>query len=137
VALGGIGDQTAGYKGYGYATIVEILSAALQSGNFLKMLSGFDPEGNKQPYNLGHFFIAIDIASFIEPKHFKLTTGKILRQLRNSQKAPGAERIYTAGEREYLCWQERKKQGIPINKELQAEMTSLIRELGLNSYNFT
>ena len=28
--LGGIGEELAGYKGYGYATVVEILSAALQ-----------------------------------------------------------------------------------------------------------
>ena len=34
-ALGGIGEKTAGYKGYGYATVVEILSAALQNGKFL------------------------------------------------------------------------------------------------------
>ncbi len=36
--LGGIGEETAGYKGYGYAAVVEILSAALQNGKFLKML---------------------------------------------------------------------------------------------------
>ncbi|MDR1133420.1 MAG: Ldh family oxidoreductase, partial [Synergistaceae bacterium] len=30
--LGGIGEELAGYKGYGYATAVEVLSAALQAG---------------------------------------------------------------------------------------------------------
>ncbi len=39
--LGGVGEETAGYKGYGYATVVEILSAALQQGSFMKMLLGF------------------------------------------------------------------------------------------------
>jgi len=38
--LGGAGEATAGYKGYGYATVVEILSSALQAGNFMKALSG-------------------------------------------------------------------------------------------------
>ena len=33
--LGGIGEELAGYKGYGYATVVEILSAALQQGKCL------------------------------------------------------------------------------------------------------
>jgi len=37
--LGGIGEELAGYKGYGYATVVEILSAALQSGIFLQDLT--------------------------------------------------------------------------------------------------
>ena len=34
--LGGIGEELAGYKGYGYATVVEILSAALSGGQFMK-----------------------------------------------------------------------------------------------------
>ena len=38
--LGGVGEETGGYKGYGYATVVEILSAALQQGSFMKMLIG-------------------------------------------------------------------------------------------------
>ncbi len=33
--LGGLGEETAGYKGYGYSTVVEVLSSALQSGPFL------------------------------------------------------------------------------------------------------
>ncbi|HEY1405472.1 MAG TPA: Ldh family oxidoreductase, partial [Spirochaetota bacterium] len=42
VPLGGIGDEGAGYKGYGYATVVEVLSSALSDGAFLKGLVGFD-----------------------------------------------------------------------------------------------
>ncbi len=42
--LGG-SDNTAGYKGYGYATVVEILSAALQQGNYLRMLTGIGEDG--------------------------------------------------------------------------------------------
>lgn len=87
--LGGIGEEGAGYKGYGYATIVEILSSALQEGAFLKMLSGFDENGNKVPYRLGHFFIAIDISSFTELEKFKRIAGDILRQLRASKKNAG------------------------------------------------
>ena len=51
--LGGIGEELAGYKGYGYATVVEILSAALQGGSFLKALSGLSAGGERQPYHLG------------------------------------------------------------------------------------
>lgn len=32
--VGGLGEDTGGYKGYGYATVVEVLSAALQGGGF-------------------------------------------------------------------------------------------------------
>ena len=72
--LGGIGEELGGYKGYGYATVVEILSAALQGGAFLKALTGLD-NGKKVPYRLGHFFIAINIEAFTELDAFKKTTG--------------------------------------------------------------
>ena len=96
--LGGFGETTGGYKGYGYSTVVEILSAALQSGLFLKALDGKDEEGKIRPYHLGHFFIAIDTEAFMGAEAFKKTCGDILRDLRGSEKAPGQERIYTAGE---------------------------------------
>ena len=133
--LGGIGEETAGYKGYGYATVVEILSAALQNGKYLRMLSGMQ-DGKLVPINLGHFFIAINISSFIELESFKKITGDILRSLRASKKAPGAERIYTAGEKEYIAWLERKDKGAPINQNLQQQILSLKEELGLIQYKF-
>ncbi|MDR3336389.1 MAG: Ldh family oxidoreductase [Treponema sp.] len=135
--LGGIGEETAGYKGYGYATVVEILSAALQQGNFLKALNGFDPNGKKIPYHLGHFFIAIDIGAFVELDKFKKTTGDILRQLRASRKMPGQNRIYTAGEKEYLAWVDRKeKGGVPLNESLKKTIKTLIDEYKIDSYTF-
>ncbi len=134
--LGGIGEETAGYKGYGYCTVVEILSSALQGGSFLKMLLGFQ-DGKKTPYHLGHFFIAINIEAFCGLPEFKKTTGDILRQLRASAKMPDQKRIYTAGEKEHLAWLERKDKGVPVNKELQKEIIAMRDETGLTEkYNF-
>lgn len=133
--LGGIGEDTAGYKGYGYSTAVEILSSALQAGNFLRMLTGVK-DGKKGPYHLGHFFIAIDISAFIDPAEFKKTSGEILRQLRASKKMPGAKRIYTAGEKEYLASEKRNIKGVPINSETFKEIMIMTKELGLNKYLF-
>ena len=93
-------------------------------------------DGKKVPYNLGHFFIAINIDSFTELDEFKKTTGDILRELRNSVVAPGAERIYTAGEKEHLAYLERKDKGVPVNEALQNEMIQLVEELGLEGYDF-
>lgn len=134
--LGGIGEENAGYKGYGYATVVEILSSALQNGAFMKALTGFDEKGNKRPYQLGHFFIAINIETFISLEEFKKNTGNILRDLRNSKKAPGHDRIYTAGEKEYLAWLDRKDKGVLINHSLQQDIIKLKDELKLDQYNF-
>jgi LDH2 family malate/lactate/ureidoglycolate dehydrogenase len=134
--LGGIGEELGGYKGYGYATAVEILSAALQGGNFLKGLAGLGPDGKSQPYHLGHFFTAINISEFTELETFKKTAGEILRELRRSKKAPGEKRIYTSGEKEHLAWLERKDKGVPVNAPLQKDMRELVKELRLTAYDF-
>ncbi len=131
--LGGIGEELGGYKGYGYATVVEILSSALQQGNYMKMLLGFQ-DGKKVPYNLGHFFIAIDINAFVEPDDFKKTTGDILRQLRASKKMPGQDRIYTAGEKEYDTWMYRKDKGIPFGDDLLAEFKGICKDYALDEF---
>ena len=136
VPLGGIGEETSGYKGYGYATVVELLSAALQDGSFLHDLSGYDEEGNRVPYKLGHFFIAIDTNAFLGVDVFKKVAGEILRQLRNSEKAPGQDKIYTAWEKEYLTWQYRKDKGAPVNKSIADEMLLMRKELKLDGYKF-
>lgn len=133
--LGGFGEETAGYKGYGYATVVEILSAALAAGSFLKTLKGLDESGKRVPYHLGHFFIAIDTEAFLGAESFKKTTGDILRGLRNSQKAPGQDKIYTAGEKEYLFYQENKDKGVKINESVQSELSD-VRDMFNLSYTF-
>lgn len=134
--LGGFGETTGGYKGYGYSTVVEILSAALQSGLFLKALDGKDEEGKIRPYHLGHFFIAIDTEAFMGAEAFKKTCGVILRDLRGSEKAPGQERIYTAGEKEYDVWMYRKDKGVPVTEAVQKEFIGLRDEFGLTQFKF-
>ena len=133
--VGGVGEATGGYKGYGFATVAEILSCALQQGAFLKQLSGLR-DGRHVPYRLGHFFMAIDIACFTEPDAFRKTVGDVLRALRASQKAPGSKRIYTCGEKEYIASLERAKTGIPVDATIQGEMLQMRDELGLSDYTF-
>ncbi len=116
--------ETGGYKGYGYATVVEILSAALQSGPFLRAITGV---------NLGHFFMVYDISAFTDLDDFKKTTGDILRALRASKKIKGHDRIYTAGEKGHLAWLDRKDKGVPLNESLQLEMIQMRDELGLDT----
>jgi L-2-hydroxycarboxylate dehydrogenase (NAD+) len=134
--IGGLGEENGGYKGYGYATVVEILSSALQQGAFMKQLSGFDAEGNRAPYCLGHFFMAMNVEAFTDLDAFKKTTGDILRALRSSERAPGEERIYTCGEKEHVVWEERKDKGVPVGDVLQKQMVEMRDELGLTQYSF-
>src|SRR5699024_8847874 len=92
--------------------------------------------GEKIRYHLGHFFIAIDTEAFMGLDSFKKTAGDILRELRGSTKAPGQEAIFTAGEKEYNVWLERKDSGVTINEAVQKELIEVRDELKLTQYRF-
>ena len=133
--IGGAGDTMCGYKGYGYAAVVEILSAALTGGPFMKALTGVSPDGKPQMYHLGHFFFVINPDFFMGRETFSKTAGEICRALRASRKAPGEQRIYTAGEKEWLVWQERRDKGVPVGAAVQKEILAVRDALGL-PYHF-
>ena len=133
--LGGPGEEGCGYKGYGFAMFVELMSAVLQDGSYGKALTGKGENGEKVPYRLGHFFIAIDTDHFMGEDVCRKKAGDILREVRASRKSPDAERIYTAGEKEYEVRLARES-GVPINESVQKEMEAVRDELGLTQYKF-
>lgn len=135
VPVGGIGELLGGYKGYGFAMFVEFMSSVLQDGAHGKALSGKGADGERVPFHLGHFFIAIDTDHFMGEDVCRKKAGEILREVRSTKKAPGAERIYTAGEKEYEIRKARAA-GVPINASVQKELCQVRDELGLTQYTF-
>jgi LDH2 family malate/lactate/ureidoglycolate dehydrogenase len=134
--VGGIGEDTAGYKGYGFALFVELMCAALQDGYYGKALNGVDENGRRCAPRLGHFFIAIDTDHFLGEELCRRKSGEILRSVRASKRMPGAERIYTAGEKEYETKMARTD-GVPINDSVQGELNEIRAQLGLtDKYRF-
>ena len=132
--LGGAGEELAGHKGYDLATMVEILSASLSGGVFMKDLLGFAPNGSRRPYMLGHFFLAIDVEHFIPLELSRHITGQIMRALQNARKAPGQERIYVAGEKEHEKEIVIREQGVPVNPNLRQELQIMRDELTIAGY---
>ena len=124
--LGGRGEESGGHKGYGYCAVVEVLSSALQAGPFLKSITGV---------NVGHFFMAVDISSFRDPEEFKKDAGEIMRRLRGSRKEPGRERIYTAGEKEFIHYNETKEKGLLLNGSIARDMADMREDLGIEGFD--
>ncbi len=129
--LGGVGEDLGGHKGYGLGLMVEILSSALSGGPFSWGLSGFDDKGNKIPNKLGHFFLALNVANFIDLNEFRQITGNILRTMRNAGKLPGCDRIYTAGEKGHIREQYIMEHGVPIKDTMQKTMLQIKKEYDL------
>jgi len=132
--LGGAGEEFGGHKGYGLSTMVEILSASLGEGMYLKDLLGIAPDGSRRPFMIGHFFLAIDIEHFVPLEASRRITGGIIRALQDSRKAPGHDKIYVAGEKEYLLEKRRREEGVPINGNLLQELRTIRDELNLRGY---
>ena len=120
-----------GYRDMDTPLLWRSCPAALAAGRFLKALTNKDDQGNPKPYQLGHFFIVVDPEAFSGRDTFKKIAGDILRELRASEKAPGQDRIYTAGEKEWLVWQDRKDKGVPIGEAVQKELIAVRDEKNL------
>lgn len=65
------------------------------------------------------------------PETFRKTAGEILRTLRQSKKMEREERIYTAGEKEYLYWCRNREKGRPLNRKVKHELKEIASELGM------
>jgi LDH2 family malate/lactate/ureidoglycolate dehydrogenase len=83
---------------------------------------------------LGHFFLAIDVEHFIPLEVSKQITGGIVRALQASRKAPGQDRIYVAGEKEWEQEKVVRQRGVPANSNLRKELQIMRDELGIEGY---
>ena len=80
---------------------------------------------------VGHFFGAIRVDAFRPLDEFKANMDDIIRRLKGSAKAAGAERIYIHGEKEFEEEKRRRREGIPLHPKTVAAMQQIARELGV------
>ena len=124
--LGGETEQTGSHKGYGYGMFCEIFTSILSMG----LTSNHTHIGGKG--GTCHGFVAINPAVFGDPDAIREHLSTLLRELRESPKADGQERIYTHGEKEVFACADRMKNGIAVNSGTVAEMVDLCKYLGMD-----
>jgi L-2-hydroxycarboxylate dehydrogenase (NAD+) len=81
--------------------------------------------------NTGQAIAAINIGAFIDIATFKSNVDALVRDIRNSERMPGVERISVPGERSHETRLARGKNGIPIAPALAANLDKLAAELGM------
>lgn len=126
--LGGAGEKFGGHKGYGLAVMVDILCAVLCGGPTGPNLS--DTETSAR---MSHFFGAIKISQFRDPKEFRTDMDKMLKNLRNCPPAQGEEKVYFAGQREEEKADEASKKGIPLPEKTRELLCRIGEEFGVKS----
>lgn len=124
--LGGLGTDHSGHKGYGFALIAEILTSIFSGGltsNHMK-----DADGTEHTCQ---FFGAIDHGMFGDKKEMEQRLSDYLQEIRDSDKAPGQERIYTHGELNWLSREQKLQDGIPLQTATVSELRAIAAELDL------
>jgi L-2-hydroxycarboxylate dehydrogenase (NAD+) len=129
--LGGEGELLSGYKGYGLALWVEIFSGILSGSAYGTLVYPTSPDGRALPSNLGHFFGAWRVDAFRPADEFKAAMDDLQRQLKNSPKAEGQNRIYIHGEKEYEKTEMHTREGISLNPKVVEDLKSIARTTGV------
>ncbi|AEE91939.1 Malate dehydrogenase [Tepidanaerobacter acetatoxydans Re1] len=120
--LGGAGETFGGHKGYGLALAVEIFTAILSGGYTSDLV-----RKRQNVEKCCHAFIAIDYGIFGDKKYIEKYLSEFLQKLRDSEKAKGASRVYTHGEKEILNSVDRMKNGIIINEKTLKEIKDICK----------
>jgi LDH2 family malate/lactate/ureidoglycolate dehydrogenase len=124
-----------GFKGAGLAMIMGILSSMLSGAAYGTELG--DMENGPTPGQDGHFVAAIRVGAFEDVNRFKMRVDRAIQQIHASRLAPGFDRTYAPGEREFLTEEDYRRNGIPLNAVTLRDLTRIARELGISTSALT
>lgn len=127
--LGGEGEGFGGHKGYGLALGVELFSALLSGAAVSLETYPKGADGGLLPADVGHFFGAWKIDCFRPREEFREAMDAYLKKLRALPKLDGQERIYIPGEKEYEAEARHRREGVPVNHSVAADLRALAGEL--------
>lgn len=97
------------HKGYGLGVMVEI---------FCAVLSGAQPSTLGEADDIEHFVGAINVDAFTPIEEFKVMMDNFMRVLKETPPAPEHERVLVAGQPEAEMELDRRKNGIPLHREV-------------------
>ena len=128
--LGGRSEQSSGYKGFGLGLGIEMLAPILAGD----IASPFMPSRRTNyESTIAHFFGAIRVDAFRPADEFKADVDAILAQIKGSPKAPGADRIWVAGEKEQVTLEERRELGIPLQAAVARDLEAIAADLDIEA----
>jgi L-2-hydroxycarboxylate dehydrogenase (NAD+) len=125
-----LGGMEAGYKGYGLAMVIGLLAGTLGGAAMGRDVIDFNHDDDSVT-NTGQAVAAINVAAFGDVATFKKNVDNLIRDLRNSQRMPGVDRIFVPGERSHATRATRTRDGIPIARALMRTLDQLAGELGI------
>ena len=121
--------EMGGHKGYGLASMVDILCCVLSGANWGPFAPPFAlrqeiPERSVGK-GIGHFFGAMRIDGFIDKDEFKKQIDDWIRLFRNTKPAPGTNGPLIPGDPEREAEAIRSKDGIPLMKPVVDDLLDI------------
>ncbi|HHW40097.1 MAG TPA: Ldh family oxidoreductase [Syntrophomonadaceae bacterium] len=123
VMAGGTLLPLGGYKGYGLALMVDVLSGILSGAAFGPYVSNL--RRMDAPQNVGHFFAALNISAFLDPQEFLEDMERLVEDIKHARLAAGSREIYLPGEIEWNWEERRRREGIPVPEGVLEELRAL------------
>jgi LDH2 family malate/lactate/ureidoglycolate dehydrogenase len=124
-------EETAGYKGYGLALAVDVLTGVLAGATFGKRIAGlFDTNA---PSDLGQLFLVIDPGAIGDAAAFGERLGDYLDGLTAAPMAPDAPgRVLVPGEPEVAAEAASRTAGVAVDPEHLAGLAALADRFGID-----
>jgi LDH2 family malate/lactate/ureidoglycolate dehydrogenase len=120
-----------GHKGYALAVVLEIVCGVLTGAGF-GLAHAHERIGSfATPPDLGHMFLAVNIARLLPLPLFMARVTELTQQVRASELASDAERIFLPGELEFRRREARLQDGIPLTDEAITTLQAVAKDLGL------
>jgi len=124
------------HKGYGMAAVADILSGVLSGGNFGPWVPPFvaflQPPANPVGKGIGHFLTAMRIDAFRDLDEYYTAIDGWIRRLKSTEPIDVNEPVLIHGELELREYRQRKKNGIPINDKIVADMEILAEKFKIS-----
>ena len=119
------------FKGYGLSLVIGLLAGTLNHAAMGRDVVDFNND-DPTDTNTGHTIVAINIEAFQDLPEFKQGMDTLIRDIRNSQRLPGVDRIRLPGEQSQTKRIERMRSGIPLPPPLLKSLNGLANELGID-----
>jgi LDH2 family malate/lactate/ureidoglycolate dehydrogenase len=124
-----------GHKGYGLASLVDILCGVLSGANYGPWVPPFvaflNPLENLPGNGIGHFLGAMRIDAFRPADDFKNHIDNWIDAFKNANRIDKNQHVIIPGEPEFLLEKERLETGIPLNDKVITDLQELANKLAL------
>jgi L-2-hydroxycarboxylate dehydrogenase (NAD+) len=119
-----------GYKGYGLATIIGLLSGTLNGAAMGSEVIDFNHDDTTAT-NTGQALLVVDPDAFGDVQEFKQRVDRLVRELRASERMPGVDRIWLPGEQSHEKRIANERDGVALPPALRAQLDQLAHELSI------